>query len=225
MQRRESIQELAARIRQAAATCNLASIADTLDKALRTHFICSVKNEAVLKALFKMKADELDFHTVIQVAIQTEDAAKVAKETVYGAKSVPGLAIAQKASHQKPIFQRPPKKEVPVAPQRCCRCGNPGWQIASCWLFNDLIVSIDICNRRVAIYARSSANFSSLSWDVSVMCNSRLNSINKRGPFSANHAPFHLSCRKNWRKPTMLELLEASGRLHLSMIGEPPSFQ
>jgi len=68
-QPRESIQELAARIRQAAATCKFASIADPLDEALRTRFICSVNNEAVLKALFKMKADEFDFTTAIQVAI------------------------------------------------------------------------------------------------------------------------------------------------------------
>jgi len=71
----ESSQELAARIRQAAATCDF----DPLNEALRTRFICSVNNEAVLKAHFKMKSDELDFHTTIQVAIQPEDAAKVAK--------------------------------------------------------------------------------------------------------------------------------------------------
>jgi len=67
MQRRpgESIQKLAACIHQAAATCNFASIADPLGEALRTRFICSVNNEAVLKALFKMKADELDFTTAI----------------------------------------------------------------------------------------------------------------------------------------------------------------
>jgi len=83
MQRRpgESIQELAARIRQAAATCDFASIADPLDEALCTRFICSVNNEALLKALFKMVADELDFHAAIQVAMQTEDAAKVPTET------------------------------------------------------------------------------------------------------------------------------------------------
>jgi len=78
MQRRpgESIQELAARIRQAAATCDVASVTDRLDEALGTRFICSVNNEAVI-ALFKMKADEFDFTTAIQVAIQTEDAAKL----------------------------------------------------------------------------------------------------------------------------------------------------
>jgi len=73
-----------------------------LDEALRTRFICSVNNEAVLKALFKMKADELDVTTAIQVAIQTEDATKVEKETVYGPKSVAALAIAQKPSRQQP---------------------------------------------------------------------------------------------------------------------------
>jgi len=127
MQRRpgESIQELAARIRQAAATCDFASIADPLDEALRTGFICSVNNEAVLKAP-KIKADELDFITAIQVAIQTEDAAKVAKETVYGPKSVPALAIAQKPSRQQPVLQRPPKKEVSVGQLRCYRCANSG---------------------------------------------------------------------------------------------------
>ena len=61
----------------AAATCDFASIADPLDEALRTRFISSVNNEAVLTALFKMKADELDVTTAVQVAIQTEDATKV----------------------------------------------------------------------------------------------------------------------------------------------------
>ena len=89
MQRKpgESLQELAARIRQDAATCDFASIKDPQDEALRQRFICSVNNEAVLKALFKIKDDELNFARAVQVAIETEDAAKVAKETVYGPKS------------------------------------------------------------------------------------------------------------------------------------------
>jgi len=51
MQRRpgESIQELAARTRPAAATCDFASIADPLDEALRTRFICSVNNKRFLR--------------------------------------------------------------------------------------------------------------------------------------------------------------------------------
>ena len=47
-----------------------------------------MNNEAVLKALFKIKEDELTFAKAVQVAFETEDAAKVAKETVYGAKGL-----------------------------------------------------------------------------------------------------------------------------------------
>ena len=80
----ETIQELVARIRQDAVTCDFPSIQDPLDEALRTRFICSLNNEAVLKALFKVKDDELTFARAIEIAIETEDAAKVAKETVHG---------------------------------------------------------------------------------------------------------------------------------------------
>nr|KAG5692615.1 hypothetical protein BaRGS_030043 [Batillaria attramentaria] len=79
----ETLQELAARIRQDAATCDFPSIQDPQDEALRQRFICSVNNEAVLKALFKVKDTELDFAKAVKIAIETEDAAKVAKETVY----------------------------------------------------------------------------------------------------------------------------------------------
>ena len=48
----ETIPELASRI-QDAATCDFQSIKDPLDEALRTKFICSVDNEAVLKTLLK----------------------------------------------------------------------------------------------------------------------------------------------------------------------------
>ena len=61
----ETIPELASRIRQDAATCDFQSIKDPLDEALRTKFICSVDNEAVLKTLFKLKDDELKFSNAI----------------------------------------------------------------------------------------------------------------------------------------------------------------
>ena len=79
----ESILELAALIWQAAATCNFATIKDPLDKALRVRFICSINNETVLKALFKVKDDEIIFFRAVEIAIKTEDATNVAKETVY----------------------------------------------------------------------------------------------------------------------------------------------
>ena len=46
----ETIPELASRIRQDAATCDFQSIKDPLDEVLRTKFICSVDNEAVLSS-------------------------------------------------------------------------------------------------------------------------------------------------------------------------------
>ena len=63
----ETIQELAARIRQDAATCDFASIKDPQDEALHTRLICLVNNETVLEALFKIKDDELDFTRAIKV--------------------------------------------------------------------------------------------------------------------------------------------------------------
>ena len=68
----ETIPELASRIRQDAATCDFQSIKRPLDEALRTKFICSVDNEAVLKTLFKLKDDELKFSNAIRVAQEVE---------------------------------------------------------------------------------------------------------------------------------------------------------
>ena len=49
----ETIQKLAARFRHDATTCQFATVTDAQDEALETRFICSVGNEAKLKALFK----------------------------------------------------------------------------------------------------------------------------------------------------------------------------
>ena len=98
MQRKpgETLQELAARIRQDAAPCGFPSIKDPQDEALRQRFICSVNNEAVLKALFKIKGTEPTFARAVEVAIETEDTARVAKETVYGSKARPVNKVHQK---------------------------------------------------------------------------------------------------------------------------------
>ena len=97
MQRKpgETLQELAARIRQEVATCDLPSIKGPQGEALRQRVICSVNNEAVLKALFKIKDTELTFARAVEVAIETEDAARVAKETVYEPKARPVNKVHQ----------------------------------------------------------------------------------------------------------------------------------
>ena len=97
----ETVQELTARIRQAAATCDFANIENPLDEELRTHFICSINNEAVLKALFKINDDELNFEKALKVAMETKEAAVVAKETVYGTSSnVYSSTVAQVSKKQ-----------------------------------------------------------------------------------------------------------------------------
>nr|KAG5689099.1 hypothetical protein BaRGS_006158 [Batillaria attramentaria] len=106
----ETLQELAARIRQDAATCDFPSIQDPQDEALRQRFICSVNNEAVLKALFKVKDTELDFAKAVKIAIETEDAAKVAKETVYVWKQL-GKPKLDDVTHR---YESASKHDLPV---------------------------------------------------------------------------------------------------------------
>ena len=118
----ETIPELASRI-QDAATCDFQSIKDPLDEALRTKFICSVDNEAVLKTLFKLKDDELKFSNAIRVAQEVEEAAKVAKETVHGQPST----SVQKVYHAKSKTSKTQEKKT-----ACFRCGNSGHFSKAC---------------------------------------------------------------------------------------------
>ena len=120
----ETIPELASRIRQDAATCDFQSIKDPLDEALRTKFICSVDNEAVLKTLFKLKDDELKFSNAIRVAQEVEEAAKVAKETVHGQPSTSVQKVYHAAKSKTSKTQE--KKTA------CFRCGNSGHFSKAC---------------------------------------------------------------------------------------------
>ena len=123
----ETIQELVARIRQDAVTCDFTTIKDPLDEAMRTRFICSINNEAVLKALFKVKDDELTFAKAIGIAIQTEDAAKVAKETVHGQKSNQEIKKIQSNKKGKSA-----SFELQSPSAECIRCGRTGHSAKEC---------------------------------------------------------------------------------------------
>ena len=94
----EIVHELAARIRQEAATCDFASIQDPLDEAIRTRFVCSIQNEATIKALFKAKDDELTFTRAIEIAAESEEATRVAKETM-------GSQDLHKLFQKKPVMR------------------------------------------------------------------------------------------------------------------------
>ncbi len=142
----ETIQELAARIRQDAATCDFASIKDPQDEALRTRFICSVNNEAVLKALFKIKDDELDFARAIRIAVETEDAAKVAKETVYGTQPRTVHKVHQNKSGHS-TGKRKSRVDAPKSKTfagTCFRCGKQNHLANVCWFKT---ASCNFCNK------------------------------------------------------------------------------
>ena len=100
---------------------------------MRTRIICSVDNEAVLKALFKLKDDELTFFKAYQIAQEIEEAARVSKETVYGATtSKPVHKVGQPKRKANP--PRAPKPKIKGTPQwkpdqplskvACGRCGK-----------------------------------------------------------------------------------------------------
>ena len=80
-----------------------------MDEALWNRLICSVDNEAILKALFKLKDDELTFVKAYQVA-QEREAARVAKETVYGTTSKPVHKVGRPKSKVNP-----PRAPIPKA--------------------------------------------------------------------------------------------------------------
>ena len=100
-------------------TCDFPSIKDPLDEAMGTKFICSINNEAVLKALFKVKDDQLTFAKAIEVAIEIKDAVKVAKETVHGQTSTHEVNKVQ----SKKRAQFSPAK-VQYSAGKCIRCGK-----------------------------------------------------------------------------------------------------
>ena len=76
----EAVPELAARIRPDTAKCDFNTIKDPRDEAMRTRFISSIANEAVLKAIFKVSNEQLTFSKTVKIAQDTEDATKTAKE-------------------------------------------------------------------------------------------------------------------------------------------------
>ena len=132
----ETVLELAARIRQAAAISDFSATEDPLDEALCTRFLCSINNEAVLKALFKVKDNELTFSRAIEITVETEDAAKVAEETVFSSKLQPVLKVNVQKFKSKSIVST--GKNSNKSKVKCYCFGNANHVATDC-RFKDAI--------------------------------------------------------------------------------------
>lgn len=132
----ETVLELAARIRREANTCDFTSIKDPQDEALRTKFICSIQNEAVLKALFKVDGDKLTFAKAIEIASETEEAAKVAKETAHGSATGQVHKVLSKPQRKfsKGKTQKPATIQKPATKSNspCWRCDKSNHTSEDC---------------------------------------------------------------------------------------------
>ena len=74
-----------------------------------------------------MKDNELTFAKAINIAIETEDAAKVAKETVHGTKPKPVNKVKQQSSKSTSKESSNQGKSV-----KCFRCGKPNHKAPDC---------------------------------------------------------------------------------------------
>ena len=92
------------------------------------HLFCGQR--CCLKALIKIKDDELDFAHAIEVATETEDAAKVAKENVYGSKpkAVHKLLRTQKSAGKRQVSDKPDAQQT----QKCYWCGKTNYLPSVC---------------------------------------------------------------------------------------------
>ena len=102
---------------------------------MRTRFVCSVENEAVLKALFKKRDDDLTFSTALQIALEVEDAARVARDTMHSRENPAsrGSAAVHKVEMKpktKTLALKHPNSAFP--PGVCGRCGKSNHNSQDC---------------------------------------------------------------------------------------------
>ena len=123
----KSPNDLAARLRQAAATSDFPSVKDWLDDSLRTAFVCKIDNEAMVKAYFQRKPDELTFAKVVALANEIEGADRAAKIMTYGSgEGATGTPVLK----MNPARSKGEKSLVPKG--KCMRCGKTNHTSKEC---------------------------------------------------------------------------------------------
>ena len=99
---------------------------------MRTRFVCSVGNKAVVKALFKFNDDDLTFCNAMEVASE-EDAAEVAKETVHRSKVATSTQINKLYQKEALLVQKGTRKSRHWFPEEMCpQCGKSGCSARNC---------------------------------------------------------------------------------------------
>ena len=136
----ETPNEIVARIRQNRATRKFSAVKDPQDEAFRTRFICSINNEAVLKAIFKLNDDEVNFEKAIDIAVKVEESAKVTKAQVYGSK---GSLVYRIIKEEKTKDQ--PKKDETNSTYKRYQCNKKGHKENGCRFLDSVC---NFCNRR-----------------------------------------------------------------------------
>lgn len=97
---------------------------DRLDETMRTRVIRSINSKAALKALFKVKDNELTFAKAIATTAEVEDAAKVAKETVHGQKVNPSVLKLQRKVNPSVLKLLRKKANSGMDQKTCFWCGK-----------------------------------------------------------------------------------------------------
>ena len=129
--------------------CDFTFFKDPQDDAMRARFICVTNNEAVLKAVFKINDDDPTFARAIQVALETEDAAEVAKETVYGSKGEAVLKLQSKGNQtaKSTARKQQPARRSTFARGTCPRCGKTDHYAKDC-RFKETETQCHFCQKK-----------------------------------------------------------------------------
>ena len=80
-------------------------------KLWETNFICKVQNEAVLKALFRVPGNELSFQKAVEIAVEIESTAAVAKETAYSENSERSVQNVQSGGNREKNNSSPQRSQ------------------------------------------------------------------------------------------------------------------